>query len=57
MGSLGADEAGEDMTVGRTNKSEERTLLIAINGAPNGYADYSYRRKLSRERTSTGSLP
>jgi hypothetical protein len=25
--------------------------------APNGYADYSYRRKLSRERTSTGSLP
>ena len=41
MGSLGADESGEDMTVGRTNKSEERTLLIAINGenAPNGYAD------------------
>jgi hypothetical protein len=25
--------------------------------APNGYADYSYGRKLSRERTSTGSLP
>ena len=25
--------------------------------APNGYADYSYRRKLSRERTATGSLP
>ena len=25
--------------------------------APNGYADYSYRRKLSREATSTGSLP
>ena len=41
MGSLGADESGEDMTVGRTNKSEERTLLVAINGenAPNGYAD------------------
>ena len=40
MGS-GADESGEDMTVGRTNKSEERTLLIAINGenAPNGYED------------------
>ena len=38
MASLGADEAGEDMTVGRTNKSEERTLLIA-KGAPNGYAD------------------
>ncbi len=29
MGSLGADEAGEDMTVGRTNKSEERTILVA----------------------------
>lgn len=39
MASLGADEAGEDMTVGRTNKSEERTLLIAKGGAPNGYAD------------------
>jgi hypothetical protein len=26
------------MTVGRTNKSEERTLLVAVN-APNGYAD------------------
>ena len=38
MGSLGADEAGEDMTVGRTNKSEERTLLVATR-APNGYAD------------------
>jgi hypothetical protein len=25
--------------------------------APNGYADYSYKRKLSRERTSAGSLP
>jgi hypothetical protein len=25
--------------------------------APNGYADYSYRRKLSREVTSNGSLP
>jgi hypothetical protein len=25
--------------------------------APNGYADYSYRRVLSAERTSTGSLP
>jgi hypothetical protein len=40
MGS-GADGSGEDMTVGRTNKSEERTLLIAINGdnAPNGYEE------------------
>src|SRR5215210_7336332 len=25
--------------------------------APNGYADYSYGRKLSRELTATGSLP
>jgi len=25
--------------------------------APNGYADYSYRRKLSREITTSGSLP
>jgi enediyne biosynthesis protein E8 len=25
--------------------------------APNGYADYSYRRALSVERTSTGNLP
>jgi hypothetical protein len=25
--------------------------------APNGYADYSYGRKLSRERTASGSLP
>jgi hypothetical protein len=25
--------------------------------APNGYADYSYRRKLSREITANGSLP
>ncbi len=25
--------------------------------APHGYADFSYRRKLSHERTSTGSLP
>jgi len=41
MGSLGADESGEDLAVGRTNKSEERTLLIAVNNenAPNGYAD------------------
>jgi hypothetical protein len=25
--------------------------------APNGYSDYSYRRRLSRERTRSGSLP
>ncbi len=39
MGSLGADEAGEYMTVGRTNKSEERTILVATGAAANGYAD------------------
>jgi hypothetical protein len=25
--------------------------------APNGYADYSYRRKLAAEVTTNGSLP
>jgi len=25
--------------------------------APNGYAGFSYRRRLSTERTRTGSLP
>jgi hypothetical protein len=40
MGS-GAEESGDDMVVGRTNQSEERTLLIAINGenAPDGYEE------------------
>jgi hypothetical protein len=33
----GATEAGEDFEVGRTNKSEERSLLVAINGDPDGY--------------------
>lgn len=37
----GADESGDDMVVGRTNESEERTLLVATNGdnAPGGYAE------------------
>jgi hypothetical protein len=37
----GADESGDDMVVGRTNTSEERTLLLAINGdnAPDGYGE------------------
>lgn len=35
----GADDAGDDMVVGRTNESEKRTLLIAIDGDPNGYQD------------------
>lgn len=37
----GADNAGEDFEVGRTNQSEERSLLVAINGDPDGYqADF-----------------
>jgi hypothetical protein len=37
----GADESGDDMVVGRTNVSEERTLLLASNGdnAPDGYGE------------------
>lgn len=37
----GADDSGDDMVVGRTNKSEERTLLLATNGenAPDGYEE------------------
>jgi hypothetical protein len=33
----GATEAGDDFSVGRTNKSEERSLLVAIDGDPDGY--------------------
>jgi hypothetical protein len=39
----GASSSGDDMVVGRTNESEERTILIATNGenAPIGYeADF-----------------
>jgi hypothetical protein len=34
----GAEESGDDMVVGRTNKSDKRTLLQAINGeeSPDG---------------------
>jgi hypothetical protein len=37
----GAEESGDDLVVGRTNTSEDRTLLIAINGenAPDGYGE------------------
>lgn len=44
--SSGADESGDDMVVGRTNESEERTILVATNGenAPDGYAeDFVFR--------------
>ena len=33
----GATDAGDDFEVGRTNKSEERSLLVAIDGDPDGY--------------------
>ncbi|MDQ6899332.1 MAG: hypothetical protein M3072_07480 [Candidatus Dormibacteraeota bacterium] len=33
----GATGAGDDFEVGRTNASEERSLLVAINGDPDGY--------------------
>src|SRR5690348_13557825 len=37
----GASHANDDMVVGRTNETEERTLLVAINGDPDGYqADF-----------------
>ncbi|MFD7165182.1 hypothetical protein [Streptomyces violascens] len=43
MGS-GADNAGDDMVVGRTNGSEERTVLVAKGGADGGYGeDYVLR--------------
>ena len=37
----GANNSGDDMVVGRTNRSEIRTILVAQNGdnAPDGYAD------------------
>jgi hypothetical protein len=37
----GANSSGDDMVVGRTNRSEERTILVAQNGdnAPDGYAE------------------
>ena len=33
----GASEAGDDFEVGRTNESEERSILVAIPGDPDGY--------------------
>ena len=35
----GADDAGDDFEVGETNYSEKRTLLVAIDGDPDGYQD------------------
>jgi hypothetical protein len=37
----GSSHAGQDMEAGRTNESEERTRIVAINGDPGGYgADF-----------------
>ncbi|MCC3768170.1 hypothetical protein [Streptomyces sp. UNOC14_S4] len=38
MGS-GADKAGDDMVVGRTNESQKRTVLVAKDGDEDGYAE------------------
>ena len=35
----GASGSNRDMVVARTNESEERTRLVAINGDPGGYSD------------------
>ena len=39
-------------------KSQEAERIIQGPGtAPNGYADFSYKKRLSQEVTSAGSLP
>ncbi|MFD9125031.1 hypothetical protein [Kitasatospora sp. NPDC059571] len=35
----GADEAGDDLVVGRTNRSGERTVLLASGDDPDGYQE------------------
>jgi hypothetical protein len=39
------------------DKSSGLQVMGFPGTAPNGYADFSYRRALSTERTTTGSLP
>jgi len=43
------------------NATIDKSSGLQVTGfpgtAPNGYADFSYRRVLSTERTSSGSLP
>jgi hypothetical protein len=48
-------------TAAQKNATIDKSSGLQVTGhpgiAPNGYADFSYRRALSSERTSTGSLP
>lgn len=48
-------------TATQKNATIDKSSGLQVTGhpgiAPNGYADFSYRRALSSERTSTGSLP
>lgn len=47
----GADSAGDDMVVGRTNESEERTILVAKDGDPGGYGeDYVLRVAIENDK-------
>jgi hypothetical protein len=48
-------------TATQKNATIDKSSGLQVTGhpgiAPNGYADFSYRRALSSERTATGSLP
>jgi hypothetical protein len=48
-------------TAAQENATIDKSCGLQVTGhpgiAPNGYADFSYRRALSSERTTTGSLP
>jgi hypothetical protein len=48
-------------TATQKNATIDKSSGLQVTGfpgiAPHGYADYSYRRALSAEKTSTGSLP
>ncbi|MCC3776138.1 hypothetical protein [Streptomyces sp. UNOB3_S3] len=47
----GADKAGDDMVVGRTNESEQRTILVAKGGDDNGYGeDFVLRVAIENDR-------
>ncbi|RCH61648.1 hypothetical protein DT019_37325 [Streptomyces sp. SDr-06] len=57
MGS-GADNAGDDMVVGRTNQSEERTILVAKagDGALDGYGeDFVLRVAIENDKVLRGT--
>lgn len=43
--------------VGTSQNCSGYRVMGYPGAAPDGYSDYSYRRVLARERTSTGSLP